>query len=442
MPDMLYTKLAASTHPRSNSALDPWGGAMLAREQPEAEEPPPAEGWRRIHEALTALAARRSELDAEEAPWLVEGLRCRVFAQFGHASFIEYLESVFGYSPRVARERVRVAEALAELPGLSSDLRSGELAWTAVRELTRVATAETEDVWREAVRGLTLREIEQKVAGRERGSLPTDPASREAIRRRLSFDVSAETYALMQEALDHLRRTAGGPLSEEQAIQLMARKALGADSDASEPAHQVHLQMCPECGEGTQKAGGDDVVVDSTVLEQAGCDARWVQAGQRSRASIPPATRREVVARDRGRCQVPGCRHHTFVDVHHIRSRSDGGTHDPSNLIVLCTAHHTAVHRGYLRLEGRAGADLRFLHVDGTDYRRTAPDPAALQAVSDAVLALVRLGFPKSVAVSAAQKSATHVGRGAGAEGILLRALRDLTGRLGTVVQPPTNSGG
>ena len=74
-------------------------------------------------------------------------------------------------------------------------------------------------------------------------------------------------------------------------------------------------------------------------------------------------------------------------------------------------------------------SSLRFRHVDGTDYRRAAPDPAALQATSDAVLALVRLGLSKAEAVSAVQAAATHVGRGAKAEAIVVRALRDLRER-------------
>ena len=34
---------------------------------------------------------------------------------------------------------------------------------------------------------------------------------------------------------------------------------------------------------------------------------------------------RAVLLRDRHCCQVPGCRHVTFVDLHHVRAREDGG---------------------------------------------------------------------------------------------------------------------
>ena len=83
---------------------------------------------------------------------------------------------------------------------------------------------------------------------------------------------------------------------------------------------------------------------------------------------IPPAVRRQVVLRDRRCCRVPGCRNATFVDVHHIIARSQGGGHDADNLIVLCSAHHRAVHEGKLLIEGTRAATLSFCHADGRIY--------------------------------------------------------------------------
>ena len=53
-----------------------------------------------------------------------------------------------------------------------------------------------------------------------------------------------------------------------------------------------------------------------------------------------------------------------FVDVHHLRPRSEGGKNTLENLITLCTAHHRATHRGELIIEtigeigGHFGANL------------------------------------------------------------------------------------
>ncbi|GAA4817526.1 HNH endonuclease signature motif containing protein [Tomitella cavernea] len=56
------------------------------------------------------------------------------------------------------------------------------------------------------------------------------------------------------------------------------------------------------------------------------------------------AQRRALAARDRG-CAFPGCtRPIAWTDAHHIIHWADGGPTDLDNLVLLCTAHHRAVH--------------------------------------------------------------------------------------------------
>jgi hypothetical protein len=75
-----------------------------------------------------------------------------------------------------------------------------------------------------------------------------------------------------------------------------------------------------------------------------------------------------VLLRDRHCCQVPGYRHATFVDVHHLRAREAGGGHGLDNLLTLCGAHHRACHRGDLLIETEPSGGLAFRHADGTAY--------------------------------------------------------------------------
>src|SRR5262249_19685382 len=69
----------------------------------------------------------------------------------------------------------REARTLGELTELSDALGRGELAFSAVRELTRVATAETEGAWIDPARDKNLRQIEELVAGHRPGDLPDQP---------------------------------------------------------------------------------------------------------------------------------------------------------------------------------------------------------------------------------------------------------------------------
>lgn len=108
--------------------------------------------WQVAHRELLGLARTRAGLDVEEGRWLVIARRSNTNARLGMGSFIEYVERVFGYSPRLTMEKLRVAEALEGLPATAKALESGEVSWSAVRELTRVATAETERKCLEAIR--------------------------------------------------------------------------------------------------------------------------------------------------------------------------------------------------------------------------------------------------------------------------------------------------
>src|SRR5207302_3621123 len=63
----------------------------------------------------------------------------------GFRSCAAWLTWRVGLDPRAARERVRVARALGTLPRLSLALARGELSYSKVRALTRVATVETEE---------------------------------------------------------------------------------------------------------------------------------------------------------------------------------------------------------------------------------------------------------------------------------------------------------
>src|SRR5262249_48782811 len=108
--------------------------------------------------------------------WLREAEALQLWRPLGMVNAIDYMERTLGYAPRAAQERVRVARALGSLPELERSLSRGELAFSAVRELTRVVTPQTESAWIAAASGKNLRQIEDLVAGHRPGDNPDDPA--------------------------------------------------------------------------------------------------------------------------------------------------------------------------------------------------------------------------------------------------------------------------
>ena len=147
--------------------------------------------WRTVDRALRDISVRRAALDADEARWLREAEALQIWRPLGMVSALDYLERVLGYTPRTAQDRLRVARALGALPQLTAALAGGALPFSAVRELTRVATPATEAPWIAAATGKNLRQIEELVADHRPGDRPDDPPNPEARTREVRFELSA-----------------------------------------------------------------------------------------------------------------------------------------------------------------------------------------------------------------------------------------------------------
>jgi hypothetical protein len=414
--------------------------------------------WRGAHEALLRLAEKRAGLDFVEGRWLLAALRAGTHIRLGFGSFQEYTERLFGYGPRVTQEKLRVAEALEELPETAQKLKAGRIGFSAVRELTRVATPNTEREWLTAAAGRTVREIEQLVSGRRPGSLPDDAPEASANRHVLRLELSGEVLATFRDAMAKIRRDAGEPLDDDAAILLLARSVLGGPRDEGRSSYQVALTICECCGRGRQQGHGELMEVAPEVVEMATCDAQnighvlpdadagggspsppdaHVSAGAMSHSdakaeplslaratqTIPPALRRAVLRRDGTRCRVPGCRHATFVDVHHLVPRADGGAHTSDNLVTLCSAHHRATHRGALLIEGTVSTGLCFLHSDGTVYGGSS-DPVVASVRAKASRALELMGYRPSQVKRALVR--IHESREASVAHVIRQALQEL----------------
>jgi len=321
---------------------------------------------RHVHAQLARIATARGALDAREAELLLVAEEMQIWRAYGQPSFEAYLEQTLGYGPHAANERMRVARELSELPKIHEALAAGRLHFSAVRELTRVATRETEDAWLAAAEGKNVRQIEQAVAGHDKGDLPTDPADLETALRRVGFDLSPATIAAFRAMRARLDAEAGERLTDDQLFQIVARRALEPATGVSGPASQVAYMQCPDCKAATVDGAGMVADVTPAQIETAMCDAEVLgdvtHEPERVRKTVSPRMRRQVFARDHHRCTVPGCRSARNLDVHHVQFQSHVGPHAMWNVTLLCSGHHHLLHEGKLRVTGKA-PDLTFERV-------------------------------------------------------------------------------
>jgi hypothetical protein len=145
----------------------------------------------------------------------------------GAVSCAHWLSWRIGLDPATAREKVRVARALGNLPAIDAALKSGKLSYAKVRALTRVATPETEAKLLDAAMYSTGAQLERLCRG-YRIAMTADnalPPPERSVRRRdlpggmvkLEVILSPDEAALVLTALDRARE-----VTHEQADDVSA----------------------------------------------------------------------------------------------------------------------------------------------------------------------------------------------------------------------------
>ena len=331
----------------------------------------------------------------------------------GFPSCAHWLNWRTGLALGVAREKVRVARALGDLPRLSAASSRGELSYSKVRALTRVATAENESALLDFARCATAAHVERLARAWRRVDRVTEAADERrrhesrhletwvdddgtvVVRGRLSPEagavvrraLDAASERLYTEATDATDTTVGQRRAD--AMGLVAESALAADLDPGSAAdrYQVVVHVDEETLRDESAAGQsavedpDGLHVSAGTSRRMACDAATVtmrhgrdglDVGRKTR-SVPPAIRRALTARDR-HCAFPGCRTR-HCDAHHIWHWAEGGATKLDNLVLLCRRHHRAVHEEGVRVLLPADGPARFFRADGKPLPEAPPAP-------------------------------------------------------------------
>ncbi|MGH2572968.1 MAG: DUF222 domain-containing protein [Actinomycetota bacterium] len=373
----------------------------------------------RIEEDFAELQRAAELLDVERLRRLAEIERRTIFQRDGHLSAASWLASTFKVAWGTAREQLRIARALEEMPESRRALEEGELSMSAVRVLVaardadREAFRESETTLVEAARIHSMQDL-QRVAAYWRQAVERDYAldSDEKVRaqRRLHASVTflgmvrvdgnldpetGETLlTALRAVLDAESRSSsqGDDRTQTQrradALGEICRQWLDLAERPNVGGEKPHVTVTVDADTlrdaGTVRSELDHVgPVQPAVAKRLSCDAsvrRVVMAGPsepldvgRRTPVIPPAMRRAVIVRDR-HCRFAGCdRPHTWCDAHHVVHWADGGPTALPNLVLLCRRHHRLVHqRGGFSMELVDGRPV-FRRPDGSLLEERAP---------------------------------------------------------------------
>ncbi len=339
-----------------------------------------------------------------------------------------WLNITCGMDLVTAREKVRIAHALDDLPQITAAFQDGELSYSKVRAITRIATWDTEDELIELARSTTAEHVAKLVRARRQADHLSAPgaALNAWTHRHLDYHVAsdgsvvfegrlpAELGAMLLKALEQasewlrtedqlepwrafadqvpdeaIPEKQQAPMRRADALAVLAERFLARVPEADEalatadrflitvhasaealPEHAAIDAEDPPLFEDGSVAAPETVrrlCCDAAVVRilESG-DGEPLDVGRKTRV-IQPSIRRALKRRDGG-CRFPGCTHTRFVDGHHIVHWADGGATCLDNLVSLCRFHHRLVHEGgyYVVKDGQA---FRFFRGDGYEIR-------------------------------------------------------------------------
>jgi Domain of unknown function (DUF222)/HNH endonuclease len=319
-----------------------------------------------------------------------------------------------GIALGAAREKVRVAHCLENLPLIDASFAGGEISYSKVRAMTRVATPQNEGFLLRIAQHGTASHVE-KVVGKYRSVQTTDEEAEEREqdnRRKLVYyqdqdgmwviharlppeagalvvkaieavakpvqeekDVPAETFSeavekeelnRYQELLEHTRADALAGIVEHflaTAGEIPQLQGLKGSERCQVVLHVDINTLRRHSGEGNpaqQHCHLDDKQwISPATARRLACDASLITVLEDEEGRVLNIGRKSrTVPAHIGRalglrdktCRFPGCCESRYVDAHHIQHWADGGETSLDNLVTLCRYHHRQLHRGSYRI--------------------------------------------------------------------------------------------
>jgi len=278
--------------------------AFLDQVGPVAAPGPSLDGetdpWR-IDAELRRLADRRARWDEVFGHLAMLFRAMDGWRRLGFASFEHHCKERLGMGARAVEQRAALERRLYELPSLRQAMVERRLSYEKARLIARYADERSVESWIERAGQVPCVQLRRELQGQQETQM--------SARGEFDVWVPRRVGGLLALAFGAARKAAGRWLSPGECLVKIAEHFI-----------EVWKPMLAE---------------RNTVQKQ-------------------------VLARDRGLCQVPWCSR-AAAHVHHIEFRSAGGSDDPSNLVSFCAVHHLrGVHMGRLRVSGTAPDRLRW----------------------------------------------------------------------------------
>jgi hypothetical protein len=302
--------------------------------------------------ATAALIASLSEVDER-----------RLYLGEGSSSLFTYFTQVLRLSEHAAYRRIEAARAARRFPVLLDLLERGAINLTTVGLLTSHLTAANHRTVLDAAAHKSKREVEQLVASlRPREPVPSIirklPAAKRALGQEANVtDASGSAAAIITAGPPRTVPVPARPPAPARCPAVVAPLAPNVyrlQITLSQDAHDK-LRRAQDLLRHTIPSGDPAALVERALtllvttletqkLAATSCPRQLRSGPAAASRTVPASVRRQVWARDRGRCAFLGkngrCGERGFLEFHHVVPFAAGGAATVENIELRCRAHN------------------------------------------------------------------------------------------------------
>lgn len=334
----------------------------------------------------------------------------QTWAELDCLSCAHWMSWRLGMATSTARDKLRVAHALAQLPAISAIVESGQISYSKARAVTRVATTETDAGWANIALEATASQLEQIVSNQRRENRIEEIARTNNHEKHRALNtfydedgmlviqgrLPPEAGEVLMKALaanQHWDNNDERTFNQRQADALveLARGHEGSGRSQAESCVVLHVDQevlanpaapgrCElESGPAVSAETARRLSCDGHVLQMTHGDQGQVLSVGKKKRVLSAGLKRALRFRDKT-CRFPGCTHQ-IVDAHHIKHWCNGGETKLDNLVQLCRRHHVLLHEGHYRIEVAGNETLMFLRPDGAVIPNVVAPPGVASGV-------------------------------------------------------------
>ncbi len=333
-----------------------------------------------VHKNILRLKAMKARIDARLFMWIGILIERKCHKPLGYSTAKSYLKHFLKYGKSETNEIIRVSKKLLTLGKIAKAFEKGEISWSHLKAITRVAKPHRQERWLSFALTHSADALIAEARDAERNGRDHPREGSYGLPNILvdeRFLLTREEQEIVRKALEkkgwELRAASDDEEYRPSAVECLvaiakdelAKADEAADAAAKEsheraPSFEVVYIVCKKCGaSGIQTEDGlvevshehvKSIEGEATMIE---IESKELVRGEavlpdEVEGEVPAGVIVKVLALHDHRCAHCGRR--LGLHIHHVIFRCHQGPHEVWNLLVVCRACHSNIHRGDLEV--------------------------------------------------------------------------------------------